>query len=411
MRSVIASLFALLLSVFLLVMGNGLHGTLLPVRAQLEGFSVTDVGILGTAYFIGFLLSCLFAGRVIQRVGHIRTFAIFAAIAAQVPLAQAFFIAPIPWFITRAATGFCFAGLAMVIESWLNERATNETRGKAISIYRLVELLGIFLGQLIFATFAPEGFALFAIVASLVCLSLIPVASTRAVTPEAIGAFTINIPKLWSVSQTALITCIVIGLANGAFWTLAPFYAFALSGEQIWVTAFMSMMIVGGGAAIWPMGAWSDRVDRRIPIFVCTIIVLATSFLAIAGPIEAKITFLTVALLYGAGAMPQYGLAIAHANDSANESEFVEISSTILFVFGIGAIAGPILASIFMQIFSPASMFYFIGAIHIVSAIYTLIRMFVIERQPGDKEKFVPVPRTTQGIFDVDPRGEDQPEG
>jgi MFS family permease len=408
MHRVIASLFALLLSVFLLVMGNGLHGTLLPVRARLEGFSFTQIGLLGTVYFVGFLLGCLLSGRVIRQVGHIRTFAIFAAVAAQIPLAQAFFLEPIPWFLTRAVTGFCFAGLAMVIESWLNDQVTNDIRGKAISIYRLVELAGILIGQFLFAIIAPTGFAAFTIIASLVACSLIPVAATRSSTPKTVGNFSINIPKLWRVSQTALITCIVIGLANGAFWTLAPLYAFALTQSQIWVTVFMSLMIIGGGLAIWPMGAWSDRVDRRIPIFACTLIVLGTCALAVVGQTTSIIVLSVTALFYGAGAMPQYGLAIAHANDSASESEFVEISSTILFVYGIGAIVGPILASVFMQIFSPKSMFYFIGVIHIVSALFTLIRMLLIERKPKDKENYVPVPRTTQNIFEVDPRSEDR---
>lgn len=407
MRSVIATLFALLLSVFLLVAGNGLHGTLISVRARIEGFSLLDVGLIGAAYFVGFLLGCLWAGKLIRRVGHIRTFAILAAIAAQVALIQSFFITPIPWFLFRAISGFCFAGLAMIIESWLNENASNENRGKVISIYRIVELSGIFCGQVIFALSVPSGFVLFAAVTSLVTLSLIPVSATTSKLPREAGRMTINLPKVWGKAQTAVTTCLVIGLANSSFWTLAPLYALEIGGAQIWVSIFMALMVLGGGLAVWPMGAWSDRVDRRVPIFVCTITVIGVSTFALATPIDPKILLVLTGFFYGVGAMPQYGLAIAHANDAADEGEFIEVSSTLLFVFAIGSILGPPLASLFMKTYGAAAMFIFIGGIHLISASHNLIRIGINRLDVRVKEKFVPVPRTTQEIFDVDPRSED----
>ena len=407
MRNVIATFLALLLSVFLLVAGNGLHGTLISVRAQIEGFSLTEVGLVGAAYFVGFLLGCLWAGKLIRRVGHIRTFAILAAIAAQVALFQSFFIAPIPWFLFRAISGFCFAGLAMIIESWLNENASNENRGKVISIYRIVDLSGTFCGQVIFALSVPSGFVLFAVVTSLVTLSLIPVSATTSKLPREAGKMSINLPKVWGKAQTAVTTCLVIGLANSSFWTLAPLYALEMGGAQIWVSIFMALMVLGGGLAVWPMGAWSDRVDRRVPIFVCTIIVISVSAFAVVAPLDPKPLLVLTGFFYGVGALSQYGLAIAHANDAADEDEFIEVSSTLLFVFAIGSILGPFLASVFMKAYGAAAMFVFIGGIHLISASHNLIRIGINRLDVGVKEKFIPVPRTTQEIFDVDPRGED----
>lgn len=412
MRRLIFTLFALLFSVFLLITGNGLQGTLISVRAQLDGFTLPEVGFIGTAYFVGFLLGCLFAGNLIRRVGHIRTFAILAAIAAQVALIQSFFVSPIPWFLFRAISGFCFAGLAMIIESWLNEYATNENRGKVISTYRLVDLSGIFTGQVVFSLLAPEGFALFAIVSSLICFSLIPVSATTSAMPRHSEAMSINFSKVWNKAQTAVTTCFVIGLANSSFWTLAPLYALELGGSRFWVSAFMALMVLGGGLAVWPIGAWSDRVDRRLPMFICTLVVIAVSVFALVAPFEASVILVISGFLYGVGALPQYGLAIAHANDSAEQDEFVEVSSTLLFAFAVASIIGPLLASIFMRAFGPAYMFLFIGLVHIISASHNLSRMLRhrLSLRPKDKDKFVPLPRSTQEIFDVDPRSEDYEE-
>lgn len=406
MRSSLATLSALLLSVFLLVAGNGLHGTLVSVRAQMEGFSLTTVGFIGTAYFVGFLFGCLWAGKLIRRVGHIRTFAILAVVAAQIALAQSFFVEPFFWVLFRVASGFCFAGLAMVIESWLNEKATNKDRGKVISTYRMVELFGIFCGQVIFSLATPNGFALFAIVTCLLAMSLIPVSASTSRTPREPAQISVNLRKVWARSQTAITTCIVIGLANSTFWTLAPLYALELGGSQIWVSIFMALMVLGGGLAVWPFGAWSDRVDRRIPMFACTLVVIGVSAFAVFALLDAAIILILSGLFYGVGAMPQYGLAIAHANDAAEQDEFVETSSTLLFVFAIASILGPILASVLMRFFGASAMFYFIGAIHLVSASHNLVRMLRHRLEKRKKAKFLPFPRTTQEIFDANPRSE-----
>ncbi len=406
MRTLLTTLFALLFSVFLLVTGNGLQSTLISVRAQVDGFSLTEIGFIGTAYFVGFLFGCMGAGWLIRRVGHIRTFAILAAVAAEVALVQSFFVEPIPWFLFRVISGFCFAGLAMIIESWLNENATNENRGKVISTYRLVDLTGIFCGQIIFSLSSPGGFALFAVVTSFLCMSLVPVSATTSQHPREVGHMSINLPKVWGKAQTAIITCFVIGLANSSFWTLAPLYALELGGSQVWVSIFMGLMVLGGGLAVWPMGAWSDRVDRRIPMFVCTLIVVCASLFAVVAPFDGSVVLVIAGFAYGIGALPQYGLAIAHANDSAELGEFVEISSTLLFAFAVASIIGPILAAVFMRVYGATAMFAFIGGVHLISASHNLIRLFRHRLEQHEKEKFVPVPRTTQEVFDIDPRGD-----
>lgn len=401
------SVATLLLSVCVLVAGNGLQGTLLSVRAQIEGFSTLEIGLMGTAYFVGFLGGCLTMGWLIRRVGHIRTFAILAALAAEIALIQGFFISPVSWLLFRFCTGACFAGLAMVIESWLNDKASNEERGRMVSVYRLVDFTGLLAGQMLFSTLAPDEYALFALVTALICFSLIPLSGTASTAPTPPERFSVDLRGVWSRSQTALTTTFIVGLASGAFWTLAPVFISGRVSSSFEVSIFMAAFVVGGALTVWPFGAWSDKVDRRIPIFACTLIVIAGSAVAITAPALSFPFLVGIAFLYGAGALPQYGLAIAHANDVAAPAQFVETSASLLVSFGIGAIVGPLAASLIAPILSDAYLFVFIGAIHSVSALFTLTRLVVRRRDKIIKALFIPLPRTTPGIFEVDPRSDE----
>ncbi len=270
MTSAFAPITALLLSVALLLMGNGLQGTLLPVRANLEAFSALDIGVLGSSYFIGFAAGCLYGPRLIRRAGHIRAFAALVAIASCVVLVHALFLNPVLWWGLRATTGFCFAVLYMVIESWLNEKSTNETRGFIFSLYTMINLTVITIGQLMLGLDRPEDFPLFLLASILVSLTAVPVALTRAEAPAPVQSVKIRLKYLYNLSPVGVMGCLAVGLANGSFWALAPVFA-QMKGADTWgVAIFMSVAVIAGAIGQWPLGRLSDKTDRRRIIIVAT---------------------------------------------------------------------------------------------------------------------------------------------
>jgi len=379
MIKAIAPVAALLLSVAFLLMGNGLQGTLIAVRADIESFSTTSIGLLGSSYFVGFGLGCFLGAYLIRRVGHIRTFTAMAAMASAVPLAHGLWLQPMPWWIMRALTGFCFAVLYVVIESWINERTTRETRGTVLSIYLIITLTVMTLGQMMLTFEDPAGFALFALTSILVSISAIPVALTAAPAPAPVHTVKVRLPYLYRISPVAFVGCLGIGLANGTFWTLGPVFAQRSGMDLTSIALFMSASILGGALGQWPFGRLSDRIDRRwVLVGASMIAALCGLSIWLAGVIlhsHNQWILFALAGLWGASAFPLYAICIAHANDHAAPEEFVEVSSGMLLVFAAGSIVGPLIASAAMDSMGAASLYAFTAVVHILLAIYTIWRV------------------------------------
>ena len=263
MTPAFAPITALLISVAMLLMGNGLQGTLLPVRANLEAFSATDIGVLGSSYFLGFAAGCLYGPRLIRRAGHIRAFTALVALASCVVLVHSLFLTPVLWWGLRAMTGFCFAVLYMIIESWLNEKSTNETRGFVFSLYTIINLTVITIGQLMLGLDRPEDFQLFILASILVSLAAVPIALTRAEAPMAPRSVKIRVWHLYKLSPVGVVGCLAVGLANGSFWALAPVFAQNKGADTWGVAVFMSVAVIAGALGQWPLGRLSDKTDRR----------------------------------------------------------------------------------------------------------------------------------------------------
>ena len=258
----LAPVLSLLLATAILLTGNGLQGTLIPIRADIEHFATTTVGLIGSVYFAGFMAGCILGPVLVKRAGHIRTFAALAALASIVPLVHALVIEPVVWGAMRALNGFCFAGLYMVIESWLNERATNETRGSLLSVYLMVNLSSLTLGQLLLNAAPPSQFTLFAACSILTSLALVPVSLTTSVQPAPVGSTRIDVRKLYSLSPVGLMGSFVVGVANAPFWTLGPVFAKDSGLDLKGVSFFMVAAIFGGAIAQIPIGRLSDRSDQ-----------------------------------------------------------------------------------------------------------------------------------------------------
>lgn len=409
----LAPFFSLFLSTAILLLGDGLFGTLLPIRGSLNGFSATSLGLMGSAYFAGYMLGALLGPAGIMRVGHIRSFAVFASIASAAPLAHMLLSEPVAWILLRVATGFCIAGLYMIIESWLNEQADNSNRGTVFAVYRVVSLAALTLGQLSLNLFDPSGFELFAVVAILTSFALVPVSLTKAVQPAPLETARVKLRELWSISPVGVMGCFIVGLVNGPFWALGPVYAREVGLDIQGVSFFMTLAILGGALLQVPVGRLSDRIDRRwVLIFTLAGVALTAAYLSLAPGQVGTSSIFFGAFAFGAFALSLYGLCVAQANDHAAPHQFVLVASGLTLVFAVGAMTGPLVISGLIGVFG-------IGAVFALSALSSgLFILFVLARilareavAEEDKEDFVAVPisQTTAAPLELDPRadGED----
>lgn len=404
MTAAVAPITALLLGVALLLTGNGLQGTLLPIRASLENFGALEIGILGSSYFFGFAIGCFYGPHVVRRVGHIRTFAAIVAIASCVVLLHAVVLQPIVWWILRAGTGFCFAVLYMVIESWLNEKSTNENRGFVFSVYTIINLTVLTLGQLMLMLDEPQNFELFAFASILVSLAAVPIALTKAPAPAPIETVKIRLPHLYKLSPVGVMGCVAVGMANGSFWALGPIFAQGDGGSTADVAIFMSVAVIAGAVGQWPLGRLSDRMDRR------KVIIIACIGAAISGMASAFFAHLwpgavfAFAFLFGFFAFPLYALSVAHMNDFVEADGYVEAAGGLLLVYALGAVIGPLLASVVMGQFGTGSLFAYTAIVHVLTCAFAMYRMN--QRQPMPEEEQVPFAdslRVAQTVSVVDP--------
>jgi MFS family permease len=372
---IIASVAALLTSVALLLMGNGLLTTLIPVRANLENFLPIEIGILGATYFIGFTLGCVAGPTLIKRVGHIRAYLAMVSVASAMTLIHTLGTHPIGWWMLRGVTGFCFAVLYIVIESWLNERSTNKTRGTIFSVYIVIQFTVLSIGQMLLAVGDPRSFSLFAMVSILVSLAALPVALTAATSPNPIPKVRTDFSKLYRTSPVGWAGCVAVGLANGAFWALGPVFAQDQGFDTFGIGLFMSVALTGGALAQWPLGWLSDRIDRRkIIIFAAVVAAVSAGGLALFAEQSQTLT-LMFAVGFGMGTFPIYAISAAHANDHAAATEFVQVSSSLLLIYGIGASLGPLVAGLLRHSFSSPSLFLFTSLIHVALIFFVFWRM------------------------------------
>lgn len=387
MKRHLAPVAALLISVSILLTGQGLQGVLLPMRATIENFSPIAVGAMGAAYFLGFTLGCLKAGEMVRRVGHVRVFLSMTALASAAPLLHALAVVPLPWGLLRCITGFCFAVLYVVIESWLNERSTKENRGSVFSAYTMINLTVLAAGQMMTLLYSPSGMQLFAIASVLVSLAAVPVALSASPAPEVPQAATVDLPKLLRVSPTGALGCFVTGLANGAFWSLAPIFTFSVTGNIADAAGFMTAAVIGGAVAQWPLGTSSDRIGRR-PILLGIAALGTVAGLALvyfADDVSGQGLFL-LAAAWGALAFPLYAMSVAYTNDLADPSDYVTVSSSLLLVYGIGAIVGPFAASTAIFAFGGHMLFVFTATTHALLLLFALVRMAAPSGYPHEEQ-------------------------
>lgn len=408
-------ILSLLRGTAFLLAASGLHGLLLPLRGQHEGFSTAALGLMGTAWASGFVAGCFFAPRLVRRAGHVRAFGAFAAAGAIIALLSGLVINETFWIILRAFTGFTMAGAFMVIESWLNEKATNENRGTVFGLYMMVTYASIMAGQMIVAFGDVASQSLFMITGIFFCLALLPTAVSTAATPKPLQDVKLDMRGLYANSPVSSAGCLLTGVANGAWGTLGAVYGARIGISNAEIALMMSLVVVAGAAMQLPVGRLSDKMDRR---YVLVAAALGSAFFAVliyvVAPRSATVV-ITMTACYGALAYTLYSLAVAHANDHAKPEDFVKVSGGLLMLYGFGTMIGPVIAALLMGSLGPESIFLATALPHVLLAIYTVLR--IGRRAPvpvGSRETFQTLPSergVTPEAVRLDPRTPAQQDG
>jgi len=392
----IKSISSLLLSFGMLLLGNGMVGTLLGIRSRLEEFSTELTGFIMAGFSVGLLLGALYAVRVVAAVGHIRAFAAFASIMSVAVLAHVLFIDPVTWFVLRVVAGFCMAGMVMVVESWVNERATINTRGQILSLYMMTNYMGAGLGQFMLLVGDPAQFQLFIIASMIYSFALVPILLTRASAPKPSSPQRMKFRTLFAISPVGVFGTVCAGMANSSLNGMGAVFAKEIGLSLSEVSTFMAAAILGGMALQFPIGRLSDKFDRRTILITAT---LATSLaaLAVIWAIGQSVAILFVtAAAYGAVCYTIYPLSASQVNDLAAPDRLVQVSAGLLIAFGIGASIGPVMAAQSMAFFGPSGFFLFIIAISGALVLFTTIR--IIQRRPGEKAKAPFMPLGSVGV-------------
>ncbi|MXZ80564.1 MAG: MFS transporter [Gammaproteobacteria bacterium] len=389
MLKVVGSVWALLLGFGLMMLGNGLQGTLLGVRATMESFSVAVTGVVMSGYSVGMVLGSILAPRLIRRVGHIRGFAVLASLASISILAHGLYVDAGVWTAMRILTGICYAGLYVVTESWLNDRSDNETRGQVLSVYMLVCTLGLGAGQFLLNYRDPLQLDLFIIASVIISVGVIPVLLTARPAPSFESAGVMSLKELYRASPLAVVNNGLVGVAHGAIFGFGAVYAASVLPDIGQVPLFLASFLVGSLILQWPIGWLADRVDRRLVIGATAGISLVACVLLLMTPKGGTMYFLIIALLGGA-AMPLYSLVIAHANDRLEPDQIVSASGSLVLVAGMGLSAGPVLVGFLMEHFGNGAYFAFIACVFAVVVGFTAWRMMVSEAvRPQDQSPVV----------------------
>lgn len=403
-------IFSLLSGTAFLLAASGLHGLLLPLRGQADGFSTASLGFLGTAWAGGFVAGCYFVPRLVGKVGHVRAFAALAASGAIVALLTGLWVEQYVWIVLRACTGFTMAGAFMVIESWLNERATNENRGKVFGLYMMVTYASIMSGQMLVAVSDVTTTLLFMVAGILFCASLIPTAISSAASPAPLADVKLDLRSLYANSPVAAIGCVLIGIANGAWGTLGAVYGARAGISNTEIALMMSIVVLAGALSQIPVGRASDRTDRRYVLSAAAFgAALFALMMFVAAP-RAAYVILAVTGAYGALAYTLYSIAVAHANDHASTEDFVKVSGGLLLLYGFGTMIGPIIGALLMERIRPEALFLATAVPHFLLGVYSLLRVRVRAPVPiEDREAFKTLPAeravTPQAVL-LDPRSE-----
>jgi len=408
------SLFA---GYFVLIIAHGFQGNLIGVRSVIEEFNFIATGAMMSGYFVGYFTGANTIPKLVGKVGHIRVFAAFASMASLSILIHAVFVDPIIWTLARIITGYSLVGIFIVMESWLNDRANNRTRGQLLSIYMFITLIGIALGTLLLNFSSPDKYEPFILVSLLLSFALIPILLTKRKAPKFKKLGYIDVKGLYKTSPLASVSMFCTGLIHSALFSLGAVYAAAMNFTIFEISLLLFVITVSGGIFQWPIGYYSDKSDRRVIIIFCTFFAALFSFMSIfasgtslenmylASSVGVdKIMFFIYVALYAGMAIPLFTLNLAYVNDYITKEKFVAAGGGMQIIFGMGAIAGPILCSLMMNKLGTNGFFIHLLIFHLVIGLFGLYRITKRTYSDNPDSTFTPLPRniTPLGI-ELDP--------
>ena len=384
--SAISATWPLLLGMGILMLGAGLQSSLLGIRATLEGFPTTVTGLIMSCYYVGYLFGTIMAPRLVRKVGHIRAFAALAAVASAVVLVHGEFVNPPTWAAMRLVSGLCFAGIYVVAESWLNDRATRETRGRLFAIYMVVLYVGLGTAQFLLLPWNPETTAPFMMVSVLISVAMVPIVFSAQQAPEVALPRQVRLRDLYRDSPLGVVGVTVSGLISSVIFSMGPVYA-RLSGlEMTKVAAFMSVSILAGVVMQYPIGRLSDRIDRRTMIaLVCMIATSVAAGIVVFRRMPHAL-FLTLTAAFSGFALTLYSLSVSHVNDKLDPAEMVAASSKLLRINGTAAAFGPLLMGGLIAVFGTPAYFAALGSLTGALTVYDLWRKMRGEGVPPDQK-------------------------
>ncbi|MGB0845336.1 MAG: MFS transporter [Thiolinea sp.] len=374
MLTVLRSSWALMLGILLIMVGNGLQGTLLGVRGSLENIDPGWMGMVMSAYFIGFLGGSKVTPLLLQRVGHVRVFAALGSLVSAAFILYAVYVNPVFWWVLRLIVGFCLSGLYVVAESWINDSTTTENRGQALSLYTLIQMAGIVIGQLLLNISDPGGYGLFVLISVLVSISFAPILLSASPAPVFQTSKPMSLRELMRASPLGCVGIFLLGGIFSALFGMASIYA-AERGFSVLEISWFTMAIYAGGMLFqFPIGWLSDRMDRRILIIIITALGTVSALLGMTIG-DSVWVLIGIALLIGGTTNPLYPLLLAYTNDHLEYEQMPSASGGLIFINGVGAMGGPILVGYLIQLSGPEGFFLFIALLSGLICAYSLYRM------------------------------------
>ena len=403
MNKVLKNSWALFLGMGFIMMAYGFQGSLLGVRAVQEEFSLTSTGFMMSGYFVGYFIGAATIPNIISRVGHIRVFAAFASLASLVVLVHSVIIHPFVWFLLRILTGVSMVCIYTVAESWLNDRSSNKNRGSVLSIYMVVLYGTMGIGMFLLNFSSPTNFQPFILVSVMTSVALIPILLTKKKPPNFKRIQAMNLKELYEVSPFGMVSSLFYGTIQSALFTLLAVYASSMNFTILEISIVTFLLAISGAVAQFPVGKISDIYDRRkvtifssfgAAIFAIIAILVSRQMYLPGGLATSKTWFYIFFILFSFCSLPMFSLILAHTNDYVSKDKFVAAGAGLQFAFGLGAMSGPFLCSIFMDLVGPNGFFVFLFIFHTFIGFFGLYRMNVRETVENPDTRFVAMPQT-----------------
>jgi len=413
MGKLLKNSWALFAGYFVLMVAHGFQGNLLGVRSVIEEFNFIATGAMMSGYFVGYFSGANTIPNLVGKVGHIRVFAAFASLASLSILIHAIFVNPVVWTLARFLTGFSLVAIFIVMESWLNDRANNRTRGQLLSIYLFISLIGLALGTLLLNFSSPEKYEPFILISLLLSSALIPILLTKRKAPKFKKLGFINIKGLYKTSPLATVSMLCTGVIHSALFTLSAVYAASMNFTLFEISLLIFLITVSGGIFQFPVGYYSDKSDRRVVIIFCTFLAALFCFLSILASGTTlenmylatsigfdKIMFFIYVALYAGMAIPLFTLNLAYVNDYIPKEKIVAAGGGMQIIFGLGAMIGPFLCSLLMNKFGTNGFFIHLLSFHLIIGVFGLFRITRRNYEDNPESTFTPLPRniTSLGI-------------